>query len=388
MLLINGLLWIGISVSAICGGCGARPGILPIDGDGGFDGGLDSGADGARHDGHIDAFVPADAQPPLCDEAPLAQVIREEELCASAPRVAGDAYYDPQHDRVLVIGGLRGSGDYSPDVVAIDVQSETARLLSWLGNAPQGWTQAGSAHDPTGHRVFVVGGMVYGNFSARVLELRFGADVGQDQVQSLRLPDLPVRARGAAVGYDRYHRRLVVFGGYDGTGDAQHHDTTWTLDPDDPFSAWQALQDSGGPPAQENSRMIYVPTYGLVLLAATAWSSGEMTLFTMRQGSERWTEIGLLPTWNTGNRPSLFWDASACRLIYWGGGCTAGAHTIALFENTGATSPLSVPFTGVSPRVFMNATLDPLRDRIIVHGGYDCQVREFLDTTEAFYFNR
>jgi hypothetical protein len=179
-----------------------------------------------------------------------------------------------------------------------------------------------------------------------------------------------------------------VFGGYDGTGGAQHHDATWVLDPDSDSASWRLLQDAGGPPAQENARMLYVPSYGLVLLASTAWTAGTATLYAMREGSERWTEIGLSPTWPTGNRASLFWDNDACRLMYWGGGCTSGAYSIQLFENAGATEEIEVAFSEVAPRVFMNATLDSLRARIIAHGGYDCEVWEFLDTVDAFQLAR
>ena len=112
-----------------------------------------------------------------------------------------------------------------------------------------------------------------------------------------------------------------------------------------------------------------------------------MTLFAMREGTDRWTEIGLNPTWDTGNRPGFFWDEGACRLIYWGGGCTADAYSIELFGNAGATTPIQVPFQSASPRVFMNATLDTVRRAVVVHGGYDCSVSDFLDTVDAFLFH-
>ena len=199
---------------------------------------------------------------------------------------------------------------------------------------------------------------------------------------------LPASVRGPAAAYDPNANRIVVFGGYDGTGGAQHYSTTWVLDPDSPSPSWQTLEDAEGPPAQENARMVHVPSYGLVLLASTSWSSGEMTLYAMREDTNHWTEIGLTPTWPTGNRPSLFWDEGACRLIHWGGGCTSDAYSIELFQNAGATELIFAPFWEVEPRVFMNATLDPVNSQIVVHGGYDCGVWEFLDTVDLFSFDR
>ena len=327
-----------------------------------------------------------DAAQPSCTEDPLVEVAQEERLCEASSRAGGDAFYDPQSDRVLVFGGLRGSGDYTPDVISIDLATQSSRLLHWVGAPPVGWTHAGAAFDPSGQRAFIVAGTVRGSFSARVLELRL---VGATEVESIRLENLPVRVRGPAAGYNPQTHQLVVFGGYQGTGGAQHHDTTWALNPDVSQASWRELPAAGGPPAQENARMVYVPTYGFVLLASTDWTSGEMTLYSMREQSdqsEQWVEIGLEPTWSTGNRASFFWDAGACRLIYWGGGCTADAYSIELFDNAGATQPIDVPFGSVEPRVFMNATLDPVRSRIVVHGGYDCSMWDFLETVDAFSF--
>lgn len=366
-------LSLSLAVCLACAGCGERPGLGPPDRDAGS-------GDGGRKDA---SSIP-DAAPLTCLEDPLLQVSREEELTDAPPRVAGDAFYDAPRDRVLIVGGLRGSGDYSPDVVALDMATGASRLLGWSGAPPVGWTQAGTAMDPWGERFFVVGGMVYGNFSSRVLEIRI---VGEDLVSSIRLKDLPVRARGPAAAFDLHGRRLVVFGGYDGTSGGKSHDSTWTLDPD-AGSSWKLMEAAGGPAAQEDGRMVYVPTYGLLLLASAEGGWGEMTLLTMREGGVRWTEIGLRPTWIRGNRSAFFWDEGACRLIYWGGGCTSDAYSIELFGNAGSTQPIQVPFQGNSPRVFMNAALDPLRTRIVVHGGYDCNVDEFLDTVDVFSFDR
>ena len=249
------MLWGGFA------GCGERPGIVPVELDGGSG---DGGADG----GGGDSTLPVDAAPPACLEAPLLRVTQEEEIVGSTPRTGGDAFYDFRRDQVLIYGGLRGSGDYSPDIVAVNIGTGNSSLLGWVGDPPVGWTQAGAAYDSVGDRVFIVGGMVYGSFSARVLQLRV---VAGDRVESVRLDDLPFPVRGPAAAFDTHRQRLVVFGGYDGTSSGQHHDETLVLAVNG-GSSWQVLQGAGGPVAQENARAVYVPTYGVVMLASTDWS--------------------------------------------------------------------------------------------------------------------
>ena len=132
--------------------------------------------------------------------------------------------------------------------------------------------------------------------------------------------------------------------------------------------------------------MTFVPTVGLVMIASTKWDGGVSSLWVMRPSEETWQSITLSTPWTTGNTPSLFWDDGACRLILWAGECTAGAYSLDLIGQPGRVTPLQVPFSQVDPRVFMNATLDTNRRRVVVHGGYDCGVNSFLDTVDVFTF--
>jgi hypothetical protein len=353
---------------------------------------MDAGPDMALDPGIDDAAAEeapgdrVDSPPPQCLADPLEVVTGFEEAGESSPRVAGSAFYDALRDRVVVYGGLRGSGDYSPDAVAVDLDTLTIKLLTYDGQAPLGWTQAGAAYDPPGDRVFVVGGTVRGDFSGRVLEIR---NQGEDRLSSVRLPELPqYQLRGAAAGYDFEEGRLVIFGGFDGThtGDG-YTDQTLELRPGASNPEWRLLEAAGGPPPQEGASMVFVPGYGLVLLArAGSDYEGDRQVFVMRQGTQVWQEVRLDPAWEPGNRPAVFWDHDACRLMVWGGGCTEGGHAIDLFSTPAAVTEISVEAEDYFPRVFLNATLDPVRRRLVVQGGYDCRVDTFLSSVEILTF--
>jgi hypothetical protein len=353
---------------------------------------MDAGPDAAP-DPRLDDAAAEDAAgdrvdppPPECLAAPLENVTGFDGVGESSPRVAGSAFYDGLRDRVVVYGGLRGSGDYTPDAVAIDLDVITIKLLTYEGTAPLGWTQAGAAYDPAGDRVFVVGGMVRGDFSNRVLEIR---NVGEDRLSADRLPELPqYQLRGAAAGYDYEEGRLVIFGGYDGThtGDG-YTDQTLELRPDASSPAWRLLEAAGGPAPQEGASMVFVPGYGLVLVAKeNSDYQGDRKVFVMGRGTEAWQEVELDSPWEPGNRPAVFWDPDACRLIVWGGGCTEGGHSVELFYTPAAVTEIAVTAENYFPRVFLNATLDPLRRQFVVQGGYDCNVDVFLSSVEILTF--
>ena len=323
--------------------------------------------------------------PPACDEAPLLVPTSVVTVGDSSPRTTGSAFYDPLRDRVIVAGGLRGSGDYTPEAVAIYPATGRITLLGYEGTAPVGWTWAGTAHDPFGDRIFVAGGVVRGDFSSRVLVLR-GA--GDDRLAASELPSLPQPVRSAAAGYDPVGGRLVVFGGYDGTGGGGTSRRTLVLHPDEPGPGWLEMTDAGGPVAQEDALMLHVPDYGLVMLAASTENyAGVRVLYVMKTASSSWEEITLDPAWTPGNRPAFFWDDEACRLIVWGGGCTEGARSIDLFASPAWVVEIPLDLPGYVPRVFLNATLDPVRRQVVVQGGYDCGVYTFLEPVDFIRFD-
>jgi hypothetical protein len=133
---------------------------------------------------------------------------------------------------------------------------------------------------------------------------------------------------------------------------------------------------------------LIVPGLGLVMLTrATRDYVEPRRLFVLPPSSGTWTEIPLDPNWTPGNRPTCFYDPASCSLIVWGGGCTEHGHAIDLFTNPGRVTEIELAAEGLQPRVFLNAALDTRRRQIVVQGGYDCGVWEFLRDVEILRFD-
>jgi len=384
------------AAAAVLGGCYESTGASFI-WDAGRDHAVDSAPDPAVDDPAVEdaaqdelpADVPADdagePPPPDCTAPPLNVVTGVDYLGESSPRVTGAAFYDAVRDRVVVYGGLRGSGDYTPDAVAVELDTGEIKLLTYESFAPQGWTFAGTAHDPDGDRVFVVGGTVVGDASRRALVI---THVGDDHLSASTLPSFPDYGEyGLAVGYDPVGRRLVVVRSREDP-DGSDYGETWILDPDMPSSGWTLIDRSSAAVPYTNLNMVHVPGLGLVMLTRESYDYVEpRRLWVLPPASSEWTEIPLDPAWIPGNRPACFYDPASCSLIVWGGGCTEHGHAVDLLVNPGRVTEIELAVEGLQPRVFLNAALDTRRRRIVVQGGYDCGVWEFLPHVEALSFD-
>ena len=360
----------------------------------------DAAADDVRPDDVvIDDMRPDDARPDdgadeaeedlpdPCTAPPLLTATGVDYLGEASPRVTGAAFYDASRDRVVVYGGLRGSGDYTPDAVAIELDTGEIKLLGYNTMAPQGWTYAPTAYDPEGDRVFVVGGTVEGSSSRRVLVIR---NVGDDAIEASTHPSFPKPSdRGMAVGYDPVGRRLVVVIAVM-LHDDDYYSETWMFDPDAASEGWSLINEADEPIPFDNMMMVHVPIFGLVLLKRSTYEyTGYRQIYRLSPGRESttWEEIPLQPHWIPGNRPVIFWDPHSCRLITWGGSCTEGAYSIDIVAKPAPVTEITLDIDAYIPRVFMNVALDTKRRQIVMHGGYDCGVYNFLTGVEAVSFD-
>jgi len=360
----------------------------------------DAAIDDARPDDTgVDDTVPDDISPDdgtdeagedlpaPCSAPELLRATGIDYLGEASPRVTGAAFYDADRDRVVVYGGLRGSGDYTPDAVAIELDTGEIKILGYDISGLQGWTYAGTAYDPEGDRVFVVNGTVVGEASRRVLVIR---NIGDDALEASTHPSFPkLSDRGTAVGYDPVGRRLVVVIGVE-TADNEYRSETWMLDPDEASLGWSLINEAPEPVPYDINMMVHVPYFGLVMLKRSTYEyTGVRQIFRLQPGrdSTTWEEIPLQPAWIPGNRPVIFWDPHSCRLITWGGGCTEGAYSIDIAAKPAPVTEISLDLDGFGPRVFMNPALDTKRRRIVIHGGYDCGVYNFLTGVESIRFD-
>jgi hypothetical protein len=283
---------------------------------------------------------------------------------------------------VVIYGGLRGSGDYPSDMVVVTLSPPASGLASV---DVIGWTESGTAEDTDNDRVFVVGGMVRGDFSGRSIVLR---PDGDRAFRSTPLATFPIQVRAPALGWDPVGRRLVVFGGWTGiTPNPRFVAETWVLAADAPGATWRQLASPGGPPGQEDAVMVHAPGIGLLMVASVDGSlGGEVSIWVLAYGSERWEERRPPSSWRRSNWPSATWLAGSCQLVVWDATCAKSGHAVR-FSGGAPTTVAAFDYpNGLTATVFGSTTWDVRRERAIAIGGYDCRVDNFLTVAETFDF--
>ena len=161
---------------------------------------------------------------------------------------------------------------------------------------------------------------------------------------------------------------------------------TYVLYPDAPSPEWRVLTGPVGTSEQEGAYMTHVPALGLMLLAQDSDQGDPPTtlgLYVMRTGSDVWerlpTDREIPDEWA---RHRLLWDAGACRLIAWGGGCHGGMWSFDVFASPVGVTEVELR-AAPEPRYAPNLVFDSLRRRLILHGGYDCEIRHYYETVYA-----
>ncbi len=199
----------------------------------------------------------------------------------------------------------------------------------WVRSSPGAAIGASSAWDPVHRRQYVFGGQHDAGLSSDVVTI----EPGDPPVVRLLVTAGPKpRPRtGALVVYDSNRNRLVVFGGRDLLGPLLAD--VWTLALDGTPTWTELAPDSTGPEGRFGASGVYEP------------SSDALVLFGGDRGG---------PTF-----------ADAWKLLF------AGSPT---------WHPLATSGDSPSGRAYAPAILDPVRHRMVIHGGYTSGSAELADT--------
>lgn len=134
-------------------------------------------------------------------------------------RVLHSAIYDEAHDRMVVFGGSSGAA-VSSEVWALRFTGAGAPNWASLGSATIGMSLIGlsehtAIYDPIGQRMLVFGG---GDGSGNLNDKVYAATLPQagSPVWSILTETTPTARSASRAVYDSAHRRMVVFGGYQG----------------------------------------------------------------------------------------------------------------------------------------------------------------------------
>jgi hypothetical protein len=180
----------------------------------------------------------------------------------------------------------------------------------------------------------------------------------------------PTPRTWAAAIYDAPRDRMVLFGGYDG---GAYFDEVWALTLDE-FPVWSQLFPSGTPPLGRN---MFVAIYDasrerMVLFGGYDWGGLHGDVWALGlSGVPSWADI------TPGGGPSLrqghmaIYDPLRDRMIVHGGWDGANrSDTWALSLGGGGWTEI-IPTGGtVSVRSYSQAIYDPVRDRMVVFGGW------------------
>ncbi|HEY3217215.1 MAG TPA: kelch repeat-containing protein, partial [Candidatus Eisenbacteria bacterium] len=284
-------------------------------------------------------------------------------------RAGSSMVWDPVRHRMLAFGGYDGS--FLNQVW----QLSTAGSFTWTqlfptGTPPSPRDAAGMIYDPVRDRVLVIGGNAGGVFVSDVWELSLSGSPAWTSITASGTP--PVGRFAPSVVYDSVRDRLLLFGGQI-SGSSQ--DDVWSLALAG-APAWSQLAPTGTPPAARYGHAaIYDPVRDRMVIfggyvpapANDAWS---LSL----AGTPAWSllaPVGVAP--QAVSFPGAAYDPIRDRMVVTGGwnGSSAIDQTFALaFKYQPLWSKVNVPPTLFGPRYFFASAYESDHDLITVFGGF------------------
>ncbi len=278
-------------------------------------------------------------------------------------RYGASARYDALRGRALFFGGGTGAPNTN-ETWALSLTGAPAWTLLPAPNPPQGRQFHSATYDPFGDRLLVFGGS-----SGPVLSDTWALSLASPG--SAGVPLTSTRRRGHSALLDTARRRMIVFGGENGT---QLNDV-WEFGLA-PGGTWARLNPAGTPPSP---RALHAAVYDdrrdrmLVFGGRGGPPLNDLWELTF-SGSLEWRTIQAQGT----PPPPRFdhvtiYDPVRYRILVFGGYDASGAYNDLWALNLGGNPTWSaIPLGGAKPSARGGALsmCDPLRDRIVVFGGY------------------
>ena len=298
------------------------------------------------------------------------------ELTPSVTPLHGRSYhsaiYDSVRDRMVVFGGNYGS-TYLNDVWTLSLAGTPAWYLWSPAGAPPSPRLGHSAiYDPVRDRMVVFGGLHYPSVFNDSWSLSLGGTPAWTQLTPTGAPPSPRYCHSAI--YDPVGDRMIAFGGCGGYPDFYNDVSELSLGGS---TAWAELIPSATPPSPRLSHSaVYDPVRDRMVVFGGYSSSYRSDVWAL--------SLAGVPLWGalapTGTPPSprryhsAIYDPVRDRMIVFGGysGSTPYNDVWALsLAGTPAWTALTPTGTPPSPRYLQSAIYDPARDRMVMFGGAD-----------------
>lgn len=211
---------------------------------------------------------------------------------APATRVGHTAVYDPNSNRMVIFGGLRGTSPFPVlnDVWVLTNANGTGGAASWIqlsavGIPPAARVDQSAVYDPGSNRMMVFGGRDNSSVAFNdvwVLTSANGLGGTSSWVQPSPSGTPPVARSGHTATYDAGSNRMIVFGG----GNFGAFNGAWALTNANGIGSlieWAQLQSPDAPPAPRSGHT-----------AAYSPVSNRMMLFGGFDGSIRRNDVWVL----------------------------------------------------------------------------------------------
>jgi N-acetylneuraminic acid mutarotase len=235
-----------------------------------------------------------------------------------AARLGGSVAYVSQDNKLLLFAGWTGGSKYLNDIWSYDLAANAWSKLKPQGTLPPARASQAMAYDPVTKKLIVFGGYdgtTYYNDT-------WAYDVADNTWTALTPSGVaPAARQGHSLVYDPASKKMILFGGYSGT--AQFNDT-WAYDP--ARNSWTDLKPAGALPAVRDSQaMSYDPNNKVIVLFG-GWSVTTQFSDTWAYDPDEnaWTE--LTPS---GTSPAaralaqMVYDPSIEKTILFGGGTSS-----------------------------------------------------------------
>jgi hypothetical protein len=284
------------------------------------------------------------------------------------PRISPSMIYHPGRDALLLYGGSDAPNRYRTDDWLLPLATGSAwTQLTPGGPIPGRRIYPGAIYNPREDHVVIFGGFYDGplndltDLALSPLVWWFPATPSGPQ---------PSPRFGPGAVYDPLRHRMLVIGGY---GDTFYNDVWEYKLPGN--GTWTQLSPSGTPmPPRTQHAAVYDPVRDRVLIFGGdgGWSMND--LWELRLGSApEWREIHTATIPPPGRRDhTMIYDPVRDRVVLFGGfdlGKRMNDVWTLSLGDTPAWVPLLSTNAAPSPREGHAAVYDPIRDRMIIFGG-------------------
>ena len=285
-------------------------------------------------------------------------------------RANHSAIYDPSGARMLVFGGSRDyEGTYLDDVWALDLSGGAEWSALTPPESPIARAVHAATYDPSRHQMIVFGGEYYGHLFDDVWALTV---TGTPTWNALTVGSNVAPEAHTSI-YDPLRDRMVVFG-VNHVGPLSGLSAFELSEPPE----WVRLPSAGTPPPWRlEHTAIYDPNGDRMVVFGGSGSNYLNDLWVLTLSGtpiwERVTPFGGPPLARHGH--SAIYDPLRGRMVVFGGYLSNGVRSNDVWELTLSGTPTwSELFPdGSAPRgrAHHTATYDPVRDRMVVFGGED-----------------